>query len=125
MRPQWQVVSVDKVEKKTAFVRQMSASLGIPNLKALHTRIETLEPAGCDVVVSRAFASLSDFANLAGRHVNCQGSLLAMKGKVPEDEIAELRASGQWQIDRLQPLIVPELDAQRCLLWMCRRQGTQ
>ena len=116
----WQVQCVDAVDKKMSFVRQMSGALSLPNLQALHARVETLPQAGCDIVVSRAFASLLDFANLAGSHVGEEGALLAMKGKTPEDEIAALHDQGAWQVRRLEALQVPELDAQRCLVWMHR-----
>ncbi|WP_063580191.1 16S rRNA (guanine(527)-N(7))-methyltransferase RsmG [Achromobacter ruhlandii] len=124
MRPEWSVTCIDAVEKKTAFVRQMSGALALPNLQARHARIETLEPSGCNIVTSRAFASLEDFAMLAGRHVGNDGTLVAMKGKVPDDEIQALHARGEWQVDRIQPLQVPELQAERCLIWMRRSQGT-
>ncbi|AOB24761.1 16S rRNA (guanine(527)-N(7))-methyltransferase RsmG [Bordetella bronchiseptica] len=123
MRAHWDVTCVDAVEKKTAFVRQMAGALGLPNLRAAHSRIEQLEPAQCDVVISRAFASLQDFAALAGRHVREGGTLVAMKGKVPDDEIEALQQHGHWTVERIEPLVVPELDAQRCLIWMRRSQG--
>ena len=94
MRPHWSVTCIDAVEKKTAFVRQMSGALALPNLQARHARIETLEPGECNIVTSRAFASLDDFAELAGRHVRNDGTLVAMKGKVPDDEIQALHARG-------------------------------
>ena len=124
MRPHWSVTCIDAVEKKTAFVRQMSGALALPNLQARHARIETLEPGECNIVTSRAFASLDDFAELAGRHVRNDGTLVAMKGKVPDDEIQALHARGTWQVDHIQPLHVPELQAERCLIWMRRSQGT-
>ena len=124
MRPAWQVSCVDAVEKKMAFVRQMSGVLSLPNLSAKHARVEDLMPADCDIVISRAFASLNDFASLAGHHVSNDGTLVAMKGKLPEDEIQVLHQQGAWQVENVQPLQVPQLNAQRCLVWMRRSQGT-
>lgn len=124
MRPKWQVSCIDAVEKKTAFVRQMSGVLDLPNLQAHHARVEQLAPAQCDAVISRAFASLDDFATLAGRHVRDGGTLVAMKGKTPEDEILDLHARDEWRVERIEPLTVPDLDAQRCLVWMSRSLGT-
>jgi len=121
LRPGWQVSCVDAVEKKTAFVRQMSGALALPNLHARHARVEALDPAGCDLVISRAFAALEDFASLAGRHVRDGGHLVAMKGKTPDAEIDALHAQGAWEAWKVEPLAVPELDAQRCLVWMRRR----
>nr|WP_026349792.1 16S rRNA (guanine(527)-N(7))-methyltransferase RsmG [Bordetella sp. FB-8] len=124
LHPNWQVHCVDAVDKKMAFVRQMSGTLDLPNLRASHVRVETLPASGCDIVISRAFASLLDFASLAGLHVGEQGALLAMKGKTPEDEIAALHAQGVWQVQHIDTLQVPELDAQRCLVWMRRTEQT-
>lgn len=128
MRPDWRIACVDAVEKKTAFIRQVSGTLALPNLAALHARVEQLAPAGCDVVTSRAFAALDDFALLAGRHVAPGGTLLALKGKIPEDEIEQLHKTTEWRVARIDPIHVPELDAQRCLIWMHRQsacsQGT-
>src|SRR5690606_12431453 len=76
--PGWQVHCVDAVEKKMAFVRQMAGVLALPNLTARHERIEAMQAMEADIVVSRAFASLVDFATLAGAHVRPGGQLLAM-----------------------------------------------
>lgn len=123
LRPDWQVHCIDAVEKKMAFVRQMSGVLHLPNLHAVHARVEALEPLEADVVVSRAFASLSDFAGLAGKHVRAGGHLLAMKGREPAEEVQALKAQALWDVDCIEPLTVPELDARRCLIWMSRHQG--
>lgn len=123
MQPSWSVQCVDAVEKKMAFVRQVSGALRLPNLQAVHQRVEALAPYHADIVVSRAFASLLDFANLAGRHVAKNGYLLAMKGREPSEEIDALQSQSEWRVSRIQPLSVPELNAQRCLVWMSH-QGT-
>jgi 16S rRNA (guanine527-N7)-methyltransferase len=123
MQPSWSVHCVDAVEKKMAFVRQVSGALRLPNLQAMHKRVETLAPYDADVVVSRAFASLVDFAGMAGRHVASSGRLLAMKGREPTEEIDALHRQTDWRVSRIQPLSVPELNAQRCLVWMSH-QGT-
>jgi len=118
------VLCVDAVEKKVAFVRQMAAVLGLPGLRAEHARIERMAPLDAAVVISRAFASLLDFARLAGDHVSAEGVLLAMKGRKPLDEIRALEAAGGWRVDRVEPLSVPELQAERCLVWMSHSEGT-
>ncbi|WP_233154758.1 16S rRNA (guanine(527)-N(7))-methyltransferase RsmG [Candidimonas nitroreducens] len=122
MFPGWQVHCVDAVEKKMAFVRQAAGVLGLANLHAAHARVEALPVLNADVVVSRAFASLFDFAILAGRHVAADGCMLAMKGREPLDEIQALQET-EWEVARVEPVSVPELNARRCLVWMNRRQG--
>ncbi len=117
MRPTWLVTCVDAVEKKMSFVRQMSGVLGLPNLLASHARVERLEAPPNDLVISRAFASLSDFVTLAGKHVGASGILVAMKGKYPSEELAELAQSHpEWHRVRQTPLQIPGMAAERCLL---------
>jgi len=122
-RPEWQVRCVDAVEKKTSFIKHVAGVLRLPNLDATHARVEELEPAECDIVVSRAFASLHDFAALAGRHVKPGGRLAAMRGHPPEDEIQALKDQGAWQVEGVTTLYVPRLSARRCLVWMDRVEG--
>lgn len=124
LEPDWRVSCVDAVEKKTAFIRQMSGVLGLSNLQALHNRIEMLQEMNATIVTSRAFASLADFADLAGKHVARDGWLVAMKGRIPDDEISELQKKTDWRVERIDPVVVPELDAQRCLIWLKQDQGT-
>jgi|SRR5690606_2052991 len=121
--PDVTVHCVDTVEKKATFIRYVSGVLGLSNLHAHHARIEALPDFEADIVISRAFASLLDFATLAGRHVRDHGWLVAMKGRTPNEEIESLEAQSTWRVNNVMPLEVPELEAQRCLIWM-NEQGT-
>jgi 16S rRNA (guanine527-N7)-methyltransferase len=113
--PEVVVTCVDTVAKKAAFVQQVAASLMLPNLKGLHARVETLtEPY--DVVCSRAFASLKDFTHWSRTALASHGIWLAMKGKHPDVELAELPKD--VQVIHVEPLKVPGLDAERCIVWM-------
>ena len=73
-------------------------------------------PAPFDVVTSRAFASLLDFTNLTRRHLGPGGVWMAMKGKRPDDELAGL--PNDVEVFHVEPLDVPGLAAERCLVWM-------
>ncbi len=111
---------VDTVAKKAAFIRQVAATLRLPNLQGLHARVESLtEPY--DVVSSRAFASLVDFTNWSSSALAGQGVWMAMKGKNPVDEVAALPAT--VEVFHVEQLVVPGLDAERCLLWIRKRVG--
>ena len=118
--PELRVDCVDTVAKKAAFIRQVAATLRLPNLQGLHARVESLtEPY--DVVSSRAFASLVDFTNWSSSALAEQGVWMAMKGKNPGDEVAALPAA--VEVFHVEQLVVPGLDAERCLLWMRKRVG--
>jgi 16S rRNA (guanine527-N7)-methyltransferase len=114
--PGWQVTCADAVGKKMAFVRQVVGGLPLPNLRAEHVRIEALQAAPFDVITSRAFASLADFTRLTRHLLTPGGAWMAMKGRVPDDEMAALPAG--VQVFHVEQLRVPGLDAQRCLVWM-------
>ncbi|WP_235970995.1 16S rRNA (guanine(527)-N(7))-methyltransferase RsmG [Azohydromonas caseinilytica] len=113
--PQLQVSCVDTVGKKAAFIRQAGVELGLRQLRAEHARVEQL-PGRYEFITSRAFATLADFVALTRECLAPQGVWMAMKGKRPEDEIAALPAD--VDVFHVEPLLVPELDAERCLVWM-------
>ena len=106
---------VDTVAKKAAFIQQVAVSLKLPNLRGIHARVENLT-ATYHVVSSRAFASLLDFVTWSRKCLAEQGVWMAMKGKHPSDEIAALPAG--VQVFHVEPLVVPGLDAERCILWL-------
>ena len=113
--PEMQVHCVDTVAKKAAFIQQAAAELRLPNLRGLHARVESL-PGPYDLITSRAFASLPDFVTWSGAALASHGVWLAMKGKPPSAEIAALPPS--VEVFHVEPLIVPGLNAERCLVWM-------
>jgi 16S rRNA (guanine527-N7)-methyltransferase len=112
----WDVTCIDSVAKKAAFIRQVAGELALPNLHALHTRVQALRIEPFDVITSRAFASLAEFALSTGTLLARGGLWMAMKGKHPADELAALPFG--VTAFHVEPLRVPGLDAERCLVWM-------
>ena len=118
--PHVKVTCVDAVSKKSAFVQQVAASLKLPNLKGVHARVENLT-GPFDVVCSRAFASLPDFVSWSVNALSDQGVWMAMKGKRPNEEVAALPPFAS--LFHVEPLQVPGLDAERCMVWMKKSSG--
>ena len=116
MLPALDVTCVDSVGKKAAFIRQAAGTLALPNLHAVHSRVEALKLPPFDIIVARAFASLADFVSLTRGHLGAGGVWLAMKGKPPGAEIAAL--ARDVEVFHVEPLHVPGLGAERCLVWM-------
>ena len=116
LNPGIDVTCVDSVGKKAAFMQQVAGELRLRNLHAQHARVEQMKAEPFDVVTSRAFASLADFARLTRQHLAADGAWMAMKGKPPTDEIAQL--PGNIEVFHVEQLDVPGLDAERCLVWM-------
>ena len=113
--PEMSVACVDAVAKKAAFVQQAAGVLGLSNLRGVHARVESItEPY--DVITSRAFATLADFTQWSAGSLGEDGVWMAMKGKHPTDEMAGLPPS--VAVFHVEQLTVPDLDAERCLIWM-------
>jgi 16S rRNA (guanine527-N7)-methyltransferase len=110
------VTCVDSVGKKVAFVRQVAGSLGLGNLDARHARVEAISDRRFDLITARAFASLVDLTRLTAGLLADSGTWMAMKGKTPADEILALPPS--VEVFHVEPLSVPGLHADRCLVWM-------
>ena len=114
-RPEIDVRCVDTVAKKAAFIQQVAATLKLPNLHGIHARVESLT-GPFDVICCRAFASLPAFVNWSRGALAEQGVWMAMKGKHPQAEIDGLPAD--VRVFHVEPLTVPGLDAERCMVWM-------
>jgi 16S rRNA (guanine527-N7)-methyltransferase len=116
LEPGWAVTCVDAVGKKVAFIRQAAAELSLRNLAGEHARVEALKSPPFDLITSRAFSSLADFVAPTRRLLAPGGVWAAMKGKAPD---AELAALPPWiTVFHVEPLTVPGLQAERCLVWM-------
>ncbi|MFA9284454.1 MULTISPECIES: 16S rRNA (guanine(527)-N(7))-methyltransferase RsmG [unclassified Comamonas] len=113
--PQLDVSCVDTVGKKIAFIQQAAAALRLRNLHGIQSRVEQLSQQ-YDVVSCRAFAALQDFTAWSAQTLKADGIWLAMKAKRPDDELALLPAT--VQLLNIEPLQVPGLDAERCIVWM-------
>jgi 16S rRNA (guanine527-N7)-methyltransferase len=113
--PELDVSCVDTVAKKAAFVQQVAVSLKLPNLRGIHARVESLTDP-YQVICSRAFASLPDFVTWSRSALAEGGVWMAMKGKHPQEEINALPED--VKVFHVEPLTVPGLDVERCMVWM-------
>lgn len=122
LRADWSVTCIDSVAKKAAFVRQVAGALRLANLHSEHGRVEQCQSGPYDVVTARAFASLADLVRLSDGALAQGGCWMAMKGQIPQAEMAALPP--EIDVFHVEPLAVPGLDAERCLVWMRRRRDT-
>jgi 16S rRNA (guanine527-N7)-methyltransferase len=123
-RPGMNVSLIDTVQKKTAFLTQVKAELGLANVTVHTARVEQLQvPHRFDVITSRAFADLADFIDWSGHLLAPGGCFIAMKGVMPEDEIA--RVPQGWKVSEVRPLHVPGLNAERHLVFIREIKGAQ
>ena len=114
-RPDWEVTLLDSNRKKTTFLRQVGAELGLANVAIVTARVEDYIPeVAFDVAISRAFAELAAFLAAARHLVRAGGCLVAMKGAYPQAELALLPET--LRLAALPTLTVPGLDAERHLV---------
>jgi len=117
--PQRQFTLIDSSSKKIRFVSHAAHLLGLTNVTPVHARAEALAPqTPFDTVLTRAFAPLpkmlASIAPLCGPATR----VLAMKGRVPHEELAHLPAP--WRVVSTRPIVVPGLEAARCVITLMR-----
>lgn len=118
-RPDLQVVLVESNGKKARFLREAVRQLKLGNANVAESRIEAFDARGrFDAITARALATLPLILDLGGHLLGDDGRLLAMKGVVPDDEIAALPPG--WGVAAIHPLRVPGLAAERHLLEIVR-----
>ena len=116
-RPGVHVTLLDSSHKKCAFLEQARTELRLANVTVVCDRVESHRPdPGYDLVVSRAFAELSDFVTQAKHLVAPGGRFIAMKGVYPFDEIARVPES--HRVASVLELEVPTLQAKRHLVFL-------
>jgi len=116
-RPDLEFTLLDSSHKKCSFLEQAKTELRLANATIACERVEAWKPAlRFDLLVSRAFAELSDFVAQAGHLVAPGGRMLAMKGVYPFDEIARMPAS--HRVAQVLELRVPTLEAKRHLVFL-------
>ena len=118
-RPDMNVAMIDTVHKKTAFLTQVKAELGLANVTVHTMKVQDLQLSDkFDVITSRAFADLSDFVEWSGHLLQEGGKFIALKGVAPSEERERLPQA--WKVSGLLPLQVPRLGAERHLVFIER-----
>lgn len=106
---------LDSLGKRIRFLNQVKLQLGLHNVTPLQSRVEDHQPQpGYDIVLSRAFASLSDMIGWCAHLPASNGQFLAMKGAQAQEEIAAL--PDFVKVIASETLQVPELTGQRYLV---------
>ncbi|MFK8260157.1 16S rRNA (guanine(527)-N(7))-methyltransferase RsmG [Erwinia sp. AnSW2-5] len=115
VRPQSHFTLLDSLGKRVRFLKQVQHELKLENISPVQSRVEDFpaEPP-FDGVISRAFASLTDMVTWCHHLPGQQGRFYALKGVLPEDEIAALPAG--LRVENVLPLSVPQLEGERHLV---------
>lgn len=113
---------LDSLGKRIRFIKQVLHELGIANVTTVQSRVEEFQPQEkFDAVLSRAFASMLDMVDWC-QHLPKEetGLFLALKGQMPNDEIALLP---EWCcVTQIKALAIPELEGERHLVILSRKE---
>jgi len=116
--PARETLLVDSNGKKARFLREAVRKLALANARVAESRVENVEGT-FDCITARAFASLGDMLAWGGHLLARDGCWLALKGRFPDDELADVPDA--FEIERTVELNVPGLDAERHLVILKRR----
>jgi 16S rRNA (guanine527-N7)-methyltransferase len=120
--PRFRFTLLDSNAKKTRFMIQAVAELGLDNVRVEQARVSEFKPEkSFNTVISRAFASIADFLDGAGHLSAADGQLLAMKGVYPRQELEGLPPG--FRLESVQKLMVPGLKAERHLAILSPQSG--
>ena len=118
--PEKSFLLLDSNGKKIRFLTHVVTLLGLQNVQVVQARSEDYQaPAGFDVVICRAFATLNKILSLSAHLCGPDGVILAMKGRYPTEELSELPA--HWSCSEVQALTVPQVNGARHLVVMRRK----
>ncbi|EBF1295031.1 16S rRNA (guanine(527)-N(7))-methyltransferase RsmG [Salmonella enterica] len=106
---------LDSLGKRVRFLRQVQHELRLENITPVQSRVEAYpsEPP-FDGVISRAFASLNDMVSWCHHLPGEKRRFYALKGQLPEDEIASL--PDEFSVEFVEKLRVPQLEGERHLV---------
>jgi 16S rRNA (guanine527-N7)-methyltransferase len=116
--PDLQVTTIDTVQKKAIFMRQVKGELALDNLTVVNERVENFHPTEkFEAIISRAFSEISLFIQLTQHLIAKNGQWLAMKGIVPHHEFERAEYERlAIKPNKIIPLKVAGLQAERHLV---------
>ncbi len=112
---------LDSNARKIGFVQHVIGDLDISNATAVRSRAENYAPGKrFDTVIARALASIPRLIELGGHLLAEKGVMLALKGRYPAGELAEMPDAWDYEVTEVT---VPELEARHVV--MLRRSKEQ
>ena len=125
--PQSRFDLIERQQKKVAFLTHTVGRLGLlGRVRVVGKDVRNWQPeAPYDLITSRAFAALGDFVRLTWNVSSPQARWAAMAGKINKDEVYVGSESSQTlpngaQIEKVEAVTVPGLDAERHMIWIRR-----
>ena len=92
MLPEAELVLIDPMERRTQWLEEVVAELGLSNVRVVRARAEELDGAlEADAVTARAVAAMDKLARWCLPLLRDGGSLVALKGRSAGDELEKAK----------------------------------
>jgi 16S rRNA (guanine527-N7)-methyltransferase len=115
VHPKFKFTLLDSNGKKIRFVEHAVRTLGVANVQAVQSRAEAFKPvAPFDTVLARAVAPLPKLLNAVRTLCDGNTCVVALKGRLPSAELAELPAG--WELQSSRAVRLPGVAAERHVL---------
>ncbi len=122
-RPDISFKLLDSQQKKVIFVQHVITSLKLTNISTQQVRVEAmLLEVAPEVIISRAFSSLETYVNSISNLCDSSTTILAMKGRKQQVLSEQLQLPEKFNIVRIESITVPELKAERCLVFLTKQE---
>jgi len=122
--PERQLTALDSNGKKTRFMDQARIELRLNNFRVVQSRVEAYQSDTLfDGILSRAYASLTDFVNSSQHLLAADGYFWAMKAQRDEAELSALPKP--YKVSACLRLQVPDCKAERHLIVIQKTAGTE
>jgi 16S rRNA (guanine527-N7)-methyltransferase len=118
IQPEWKLVLIEAIRKKTAFLQHVRGKLKLKNIEVLSERVENVamqQSGQFDAVISRAFTNLARFLDLSLPLLKPEGLVFAMKAKRADEEMQDVSLE-HWRLIADEPICIPNLAVERRLL---------
>lgn len=120
VHPKLSFTLLDSNGKKIRFVEHAVRTLGLANVQAVQSRAEVFKPAApFDTVLARAVAPLPKLLGAVRTLCDNNTRVVALKGRMPTAELAELPAI--WQLQSSRAVHLPGVAAERHVLTLALR----
>ena len=120
MNPDKYFFLLDSNGKKIRFLFNVRLKLGLKNCFEVHERVEKYKPEkGFDMVVTRAFSSLSHMLGRCDHLLSVGGLFCAMKGKLTQMEKNVIPS--EYKIIKSEQLSVPTVAGDRYLIKIAKK----
>ena len=132
MLPDTEIVLLDSLRKRIGFLEDVTAELGLKNVRAVHGRAEDLarDPGfreHFDTVTARAVAPLPVLAEYCVPFVKLKGRFLAYKsGNITQEMADAEKALGLLGAGntKAESFVLPGTDMERSLIWAEKKRKT-